>query len=112
MKTLRPCLLILSLATAFVLVGCKDKEAAPAAASTLAPTLDSQGEVMALFAKKEYGAAVEALAKLREKANSPSKEAEFTQLTRELLTQLRVVVATDDGAKAAYQTLAQMGAGR
>ena len=112
MKTFRPVVLFVSLLAASALVGCKPKEAAPAAVSTLAPTLDSQGEVMALFEKKEYGAAVEALTKLREKVNSPAKEQEYTQLSRELLTQLRSISGADEAAKAAYLSLAQLGSGR
>lgn len=112
MTTLRPLSLILTLIAALALTGCKGKEEAAAPTSALAPTLDSKGEVMALLEKKQYEACVEALSKLREKVTSPSTEAEFTALSREVMTQLRMVSGSDESAKTAFRSLSQLGAGR
>lgn len=103
---------LLLIASALAFAGCKGKQEEAAPANATAPTLDSKGEVMALVEKKQYEAAVEALAKLREKVTTPSAEAEYTQLSREVMTQLRMASGSDESAKTAFRALSQMGAGR
>ena len=101
-------LLLSSLAASCgLVVGCK--KSAPAASGALDGfTIAGAADVSAALQKKDYDAAVKALAKIGESAG-PDQQQEFRSLLKLVMNELRALENPDEKAKQALDAVRQMG---
>ena len=93
-------------------VGCKKAADDPAAAGPAVFNVAEKNTVSAAIEAKNYDAALEALAKLRDKATTDKGVDEYRALLNETMTRLRILSGDDEQAKAALATLTKMATGR
>ena len=88
-------------------------EPAPAAeAAAPAPKLSGAAEVNAALDRKDYDAAIAALLRIRQAANTDEKQVQFMALSREVKMRLQEAEATDPKASEGLAVLRGMTLGR
>lgn len=92
--------------------GCKKNADATAEGGPAVFGVAEKNQISAAIDAKKYDAALEALAKLRDKVTNDKGADEYRALMNETMTRLRILSGSDESAKAAFDSLAKMATGR
>jgi len=115
MLTLRICLVVAVVSLLTCAVGCKKSKpesASQSASGTAKPAhLPGAAEVMAALQKKDYPAAVGALAQAKA-GMAPDQRLEYNELMGKVRGELAKAAVTDESAKRAFDALRQIESGR